>query len=90
MMKNATDPRDPKLGEAREKRGNIYLRGCAGDFEQIYDNGMHLGRPISLPPAGLQSWALVRTCTLSRIAFESRIEFKSGQSNCLARKLEID
>lgn len=28
----------------------MYIRAVAGDFEQIYDNGMHLGRPISLPP----------------------------------------
>lgn len=80
-----TDSR-PSEGRGRErgggesgrgKRSNIYLRGCAGDFEQIYDNGMHLGRPISLLPAGLQSWALVRTCTLVRVRISNRIQIWS-------------
>lgn len=57
---------------------------CAGDFDQIYDNRMHLGQPISLP-AGRNPGALVRTCT--RASSRSRFEFKSGQSNRL-RSLE--
>lgn len=61
--------------------GNVYLR-VAGDFEQIYDNGMHLGQPISLPSGRNPGLSFAPA-----LSFESQIEFKSGQPNCL-RSLE--
>lgn len=67
-------------GCVQEKRpgrgsGAMYIRAVAGDFEQIYDNGMHLGRPISLPaPGGPQSWVSRSHLHHSRPHLESRLE----------------
>lgn len=76
-MKNTPDSRRVRgAGSCGRGSGAMYIRAVAGDFGQIYDNGMHLGRPISLPPGGPQSRSLLFAPAHSR----SRLESGSGRS----------